>query len=149
MICSCVMRLVICCVSVSPLPWFTGPLAAGCCMAAGAASLHGPMGPMGPWDQFNTQGAIPEQKRFVCTLPCPLAHPGICAKRDAAVLPDVHGAVKVLRARLAKCDRASAHCLQASGADGVPLHTVYFGLAHFRASRPRVALLANAQFLYG
>jgi hypothetical protein len=29
------------------------------------------------------------------------------------------------------------------------LHTVYFGLAHFRGGGPRLALLSKASFRYG
>ena len=45
-------------------------------------------------------GAIPAKKKYSYTLPCGLAHPGICATRHAWCLPQVKAATKSISAQL-------------------------------------------------
>ena len=90
------------------------------------------------------KGDIKADETFEYTLPCPLAHPGICAQRDAHYMPAIFTAAKRCRAYLLPRRRGSPYDLWSIHPDGTPGEVVYFTLSHSRHSNPRICILALA-----
>ena len=85
-------------------------------------------------------GAIGADEHFSYTVPCPLAHPSICAYRDRQYMKDIHKSVKCLRAHLKEYPRGSIHCLWSKCADGTVVERLKFLLCHYHGSSPKIAL---------
>ena len=91
--------------------------------------------------------AIPPEDVFSYRLPCPFAHPGICASRDAAVYAHIRSSSKAAWNVLKDLPGGTAFLLQALYDDATDdeeamMATVPCMLAHYRGSGPRLAILA-------
>ena len=87
--------------------------------------------------------AIPDDQSFDYVLPCGIAHPQLCAHRDAAFLRSARDCAKNLRYYLESRARGSHHSLVATRSDG-STEIRHFVLAHYRGAGPRLALLVEA-----
>ena len=91
-------------------------------------------------------GSIGPAETFHIDLPCCLAHPGICAAKDAGILATMHSSTKVLRRLLQSKPRGSIHRLWLADGTGQVLQSAYFLLSHFRGANPKLALLVVGSF---
>eukprot|EP00973_Karenia_brevis_P093849 12419389-Karenia_brevis.AAC.1 len=88
------------------------------------------------------EGDIKQDDTFEYVMPCCLAHPRLCATRDADILAPVKAANKALQHKLACLPGGTFFLLGSQDqAEPVPLM-----LSHFRCSNPRVALFARCRF---
>jgi hypothetical protein len=60
-------------------------------------------------------GDIPRNMVMDYTLPCPLAHPEVCATADAEHMVDIHGFSKSLHAHFTPLDKGNFYCLKFAG----------------------------------
>ena len=76
-----------------------------------------------------------------------MAHPGLCAFRDEAILSDAHVAAKALRALLKGAASGDPYCLLAQRQDESEAVAVrHFVLGHYRGSGPCVTILARSSY---
>jgi len=99
-------------------------------------------------------GDVPEHKEFSYTLPCTLAHPGLCATKDAELLARLgyKGVSKELHSGICKIACGTffaAEFTSISVKDEFASDTVtrlaWFGLSHVRGSGPRVMMVSSAK----
>ena len=86
--------------------------------------------------------AIEESEEFSYTMPCPVAHPGLCAEEDAEFLPFIRAATNILRSVIVRWPPTSVGMLWTSG-EGVAHSEKFFSKSHFRHAGPKVALLTK------
>ena len=87
--------------------------------------------------------SIDPARKFSYTLPCPLAHPGICAASDADFLPMLKDTVKQAYMWLLQQPRASFHHVRVIGSgddddDHIDHRTAWMMLCHTRQANPKV-----------
>ena len=87
--------------------------------------------------------SIDPARKFSYKLPCPLAHPGMCATLDKDFLPMLHGIVKQAYMWLLQQPRASFHHVRVIGSgddddDHVDHRTAWMMLCHTRQANPKV-----------
>ena len=75
-------------------------------------------------------------------MPCPVAHPGLCAEEDAEFLPFIRAATNILRSVIVRWPPTSVGMLWTSG-EGVAHSEKFFSKSHFRHAGPKVALLTK------
>lgn len=86
-------------------------------------------------------GKIPEEQRFVYTLPCPQAHPGLCCSRDEWCMAEVREAGKELHKYMSKQPLGSFHFFR-FGAIGKEAG-VWVNICHVHGN-PKLVLLSSA-----
>jgi len=82
---------------------------------------------------------IPDDEDVAVRVPCPLAHPQLCATRDALIMPTVVACTKSLRDSLRPAGRGSFHLITFTGTRSV-LQT-WFSLSYQRGGGPRLNVL--------
>lgn len=91
-------------------------------------------------------GDVPPEKEFSQTLICPLAHPGLCATRDAKDLDVIRPVIKRFQMFLEGVKVGQVLAIQFHYEDVEQPFTKFVKFAHFRGSGPRVALFALVAF---
>ena len=90
-------------------------------------------------------GDIPDSKEFTYYVPCPLAHPELCAAKEAGRLPMIKAIAKGLQNILRGAERGSYHCLRIFHTGGAQTATILF-LSHRRYAHPRVFILTPCRY---
>ena len=86
---------------------------------------------------FQDNDDIGENEVVMYDLQCPIAHPLVCATRDAHCYDDLMTAMTSVRKVMASCHRGSWHKFtvnRVAGDGGIVIHSddIYVALAHFR-----------------
>ena len=81
---------------------------------------------------------------YTYSLPCGLAHPGLCATTHNAFLPAAKLATKALQRFLQPVGGGSGLRLSATTSDGSVISEGHFQLAHYRGGKPKMSMLAAA-----
>ncbi len=89
-------------------------------------------------------GQIPKQREFSYYLPCTVAHPGLCAQRDGALLVAAKEHAKWLYAVAVK-EKLHGHFLRFRIELGAWTRESWALVAHSRGSGPRLLMVGPAQ----
>ena len=90
------------------------------------------------------KGDIPAAKKFVVRVPCPLAHPELCADTHSHILPSIQKTARSLRNFLKGAPTGSVHCLRFVGPGQDVI--AFFAISYKRGSQPAVSIYMPCTF---